>query len=97
MVCMCADCAHIYPRPVKSERGCPTHSRLWNEWGSISLTTIRHVRIDGQSPTHSKTANVWGTRPNPTSKGAPFYNAWPTRRTDLIKPGVPHSTFFWLG
>src|SRR5271166_6767805 len=26
-----------------------------------------------------------------------LFGGWPTRRTDLPKPGVPHSTFFWLG
>src|SRR5208283_2783130 len=48
--------------PPSCFAGCPTHSYLWNEWESISLTAIRLVRVDGQSPKHSKTANVWGTR-----------------------------------
>src|SRR5271157_5937200 len=26
-----------------------------------------------------------------------FLAGWPTLRTHLIKPGVPHLTFFWLG
>src|SRR5208283_403611 len=61
MVCMCADCAHIYPRPVKSEAGCPTHSCLWNEWESISAGgPPEELTYQTRGcPTHSRLWNEW--------------------------------------
>ena len=45
-------------------RGCPTHSRVSNEWETIDQLEATSLRLVVRqfTPTHSNARNEWGTR-----------------------------------